>query len=422
MARISYILFIVLFTLLPTRSNVKAQNQDSVLFQSLDGLVMAGYQGWFNAEDDGAGLGWKHYAKNGEFRPGRCSVEMWPDVSEYAKTYPTEFRFADGSTARVFSSRDRSTTFLHFRWMQEYGIDGVFMQRFVTTLRSEKGRENYDIILSNAVKAAEKYGRAICLMYDLSGMDTEHMGLLAEDWKRIGGKLTESPNYLRHNGKPLVAVWGVGFNDNRKYGYDDIGEIIRALKSSGCSILLGVPAFWRSLSMDALPDRRLHSLLEQADVIHPWFVGRYNNDSYGRIQEVIRQDLEWCRAHGKDYIPVVFPGFSWFNLKNGVAAPLNQIPRLGGEFLWKQVAGAIDAGARSIYIAMFDEIDEGTAIFKCANEVPAGESPFLSYEGVEPDRYLWLAGMAAKMLRGEIPFSSTMPLRTGQDSDGHDRH
>lgn len=422
MARISYILFIVLLTLLPARSNVKAQNQDSVLFQSLDGLVMAGYQGWFNAEDDGAGLGWKHYAKNGEFRPGRCSVEMWPDVSEYAKTYPTEFRFADGSTARVFSSRDRSTTFLHFRWMQEYGIDGVFMQRFVTTLRSEKGRDNYDIILSNAVKAAEKYGRAICLMYDLSGMDTEHMGLLAEDWKRIGRKLTESPNYLRHNGKPLVAVWGVGFNDNRKYGYDDIEEIIRVLKSSGCSILLGVPAFWRTLSMDALPDRRLHSLLEQADVIHPWFVGRYNNDSYGRIQEVIRQDLEWCRAHGKDYIPVVFPGFSWFNLKNGVAAPLNQIPRLGGEFLWKQVAGAIDAGARSIYIAMFDEIDEGTAIFKCANEVPAGESPFLSYEGVEPDRYLWLAGMAAKMLRGEIPFSSTMPLRTGQDSDEHDRH
>lgn len=422
MARISYILFIVLLTLLPARSNVKAQNQDSVLFQSLDGLVMAGYQGWFNAEDDGAGLGWKHYAKNGEFRPGRCSVEMWPDVSEYAKTYPTEFRFADGSTARVFSSRDRSTTFLHFRWMQEYGIDGVFMQRFVTTLRSEKGRDNYDIILSNAVKAAEKYGRAICLMYDLSGMDTEHMGLLAEDWKRIGRKLTESPNYLRHNGKPLVAVWGVGFNDNRKYGYDDTEEIIRVLKSSGCSILLGVPAFWRTLSMDALPDRRLHSLLEQADVIHPWFVGRYNNDSYGRIQEVIRQDLEWCRAHGKDYIPVVFPGFSWFNLKNGVAAPLNQIPRLGGEFLWKQVAGAIDAGARSIYIAMFDEIDEGTAIFKCANEVPAGESPFLSYEGVEPDRYLWLAGMAAKMLRGEIPFSSTMPLRTGQDSDEHDRH
>lgn len=422
MARISYILFIVLLTLLPARSNVKAQNQDSVLFQSLDGLVMAGYQGWFNAEDDGAGLGWKHYAKNGEFRPGRCSVEMWPDVSEYAKTYPTGFRFADGSTARVFSSRDRSTTFLHFRWMQEYGIDGVFMQRFVTTLRSEKGRDNYDIILSNAVKAAEKYGRAICLMYDLSGMDTEHMGLLAEDWKRIGEKLTESPNYLRHNGKPLVAVWGVGFNDNRKYGYDDIEEIIRVLKSSGCSILLGVPAFWRTLSMDALPDRRLHSLLEQADVIHPWFVGRYNNDSYGRIQEVIRQDLEWCRTHGKDYIPVVFPGFSWFNLKNGVAAPLNQIPRLGGEFLWKQVAGAIDAGARSIYIAMFDEIDEGTAIFKCANEVPAGESPFLSYEGVEPDRYLWLAGMAAKMLRGEIPFSSTMPPRTGQDSDGHDRH
>ena len=44
-----------------------------------------------------------------------------------------------------------------------------------------------------------------------------------------------------------------------------------------------------------------------------------------------------------------------------------------------------------MYLAMFDEIDEGTAFFKCANEVPVGESPFLSFEGVPSDRYLWLA-------------------------------
>lgn len=399
------------FTLLPFCGKVKANDKDGPLFRSLDGLVMAGYQGWFNAEGDGSGLGWKHYAKNGEFRPGACSVDMWPDVSEYQKTYPTEFRYADGRTAMVFSSRDSSTTFLHFKWMQEYGIDGVFMQRFLTTLRSEKGRENYNLILSDAVNAAEKYGRAICLMYDLSGIDSEHIGILAEDWEQIGRKLTDSPNYLRHNGKPLVAVWGVGFNDNRQYGYDDIQKIISFLKSHGCSVMLGVPAFWRSLTMDTLPDEKLHSLIEQADVIHPWFVGRYNYDSYDRIQEVIRQDVEWCGKHGKDYIPVVFPGFSWFNLKNGVAAPLDQIPRMGGKFLWKQVHGAIEAGAESLYIAMFDEMDEGTAIFKCAGEVPVGKSPFVSCEDTESDRYLWLAGMAAKMLRGEIPLDRTMPQR-----------
>ena len=35
--------------------------------------------------------------------------------------------------------------------------------------------------------------------------------------------------------------------------------------------------------------------------------------------------------------------------------------------------GAIQAGAEMIYVAMFDEIDEGTAIFKCAKKVPVGK-------------------------------------------------
>ena len=58
---------------------------------------------------------------------------------------------------------------------------------------------------------------------------------------------------------------------------------------------------------------------------------------------------------------------------------------------------------------MFDEIDEGTAIFKCANQGPVGASPFVSYEGVPADRYLFLAGQAARTLRGEIKLSKTKP-------------
>ncbi len=58
--------------------------------------------------------------------------------------------------------------------------------------------------------------------------------------------------------------------------------------------------------------------------------------------------------------------------------PFDAIPRNKGNFLWKQLAGAIESGANMIYVAMFDEIDEGTAIFKCAHEVPVGPSKFVN--------------------------------------------
>jgi hypothetical protein len=63
-----------------------------------------------------------------------------------------------------------------------------------------------------------------------------------------------------------------------------------------------------------------------------------------------------------------------------------------------------------LYVAMFDEMDEGTAIFKCSNTPPEGVR-LCDYEGVPTDHYLWLTGQAGKMLRGEIPFSTAMPNR-----------
>jgi len=55
-------------------------------------------------------------------------------------------------------------------------------------------------------------------------------------------------------------------------------------------------------------------------------------------------------------------------------------------------------------VAMFDEVDEGTAIFKCSNDVPVGaNSRFLTYDGLPGDYYLKLTGQGGKLLRGEIP-------------------
>ena len=59
-------------------------------------------------------------------------------------------------------------------------------------------------------------------------------------------------------------------------------------------------------------------------------------------------------------------------------------------------------------VAMFDEVDEGTAIFKCTNDrSTGGGAAFLTYEGLPSDHYLKLVGEAGKLLRDELPDSRT---------------
>ena len=69
-----------------------------------------------------------------------------------------------------------------------------------------------------------------------------------------------------------------------------------------------------------------------------------------------------------------------------------------------------------IYGAMFDEVDEGTAMYKLAptvNEIPAqGSWVPLDIDGVSlpSDWYLRLANEATKMLRGDTPLQNTIPI------------
>lgn len=388
-------------------------------FMSYKGLVMAGYQGWFNCEGDGAGRGWTHYNKDGKFEDGSCTIDLWPEMDEYEVKYKTPFKFEDGSPAYVFSSYDESTVDLHFKWMKEYEIDGVFIQRFFSVLTSQSRLKHNDKVLASAIKAANKYGIAICLMYDIGSMDDSQYKLIMEDWKHLVDdlKLTnqgKNTTYLFHNGKPLVAFWGISAGTRESGHIPEIFDIINFFKNDpqygGCSIHLGIPSRWRTLGSDTKGDPRLLEVLKLADVVHPWLVGRFNEKGYEAYrQENIIPDVKWCKEYGKSYAPTVFPGFSWHNMKNDES---DKIPRDKGQFYWKQIAGAIESGAEMLYVAMFDEIDEGTAIMKCAHNVPVGKSVFVPIEKEVPsDQYLWLTGMAGKMLRGEIPFSREMPER-----------
>jgi hypothetical protein len=174
-------------------------------------------------------------------------------------------------------------------------------------------------------------------------------------------------------------------------------------------VLLGVPTGWRTLDRDSVRDSALHRLIGKGDIISPWTVGRYRSlqGIADHAQQRWKQDLEWCQSQKKDYLPVVFPGFSWHNMRP--KSPLDEIPRLKGRFLWTQFCEAKKAGATMVYVAMFDEMDEGTAIFKCTNDPPVGASQFLTLEGLPSDHYMWLTGMGGKLLRGQIRITKDPP-------------
>jgi hypothetical protein len=315
--------------------------------------------------------------------------------------------------------------------MKEYGVDGVFMQRFFDDTRDGNRKKESSIILQNALEAASKYKRAIAVMYDLSGLKGtgEDCSSIISDWKYLVDQLkvtnqAGTKTYLHHNGKPVVVIWGVGFPD-RPYDIRNIGleRVIDFLKNDpvygNCTVMLGVPTSWRELNGDCVHDSYLHELIRQADLILPWTVQRFSpllHNDMDRYRDMMIEDIKWCRQNNVEYVPCVYPGFSWHNLSTYAfpddIKPVGSIPREGGHFYWQLISTALKAGAKMLYVAMFDEVNEGTAIFKCTDNPPVGKlTSFLSMDHQPSDQYLWLTGEAAKVLRGENPLTFTMPER-----------
>jgi hypothetical protein len=373
---------------------------------------MCGYQGWFGHEDDGYELGNFHWGAVTRDPPS-CGVDLWPDVSELGpeEKFATSYRHADGSVAHVFSSGVKPTVLRHFKWMRDYGIDGVWVQRFASQLHNPRRLRKVNAVLSHCREGANTHGRSFAVMYDTS-FDGRTCRLMEKDWRELLGKmeLLQTPAYQHHRGRPVVGLWGYGF---RNFDAAACETFLRFLKSEAggqCTILAGVPNQWRRWETGSAQEQaQLRLLRDYIDIVQPWNVGRYGSPDGARehVAHYFPGDLDWCQRYDKDYYAVIFPGFSWTNLK-GEKSPLNQIPRLGGRFLWSQAELVRDYGMDMVYIAMFDEVDEGTAIFKCTGNPPRGR--FVTYEGYPSDHYLKLSGLIGEMLQGgEIMFPGLRP-------------
>lgn len=375
---------------------------------SLHQKVLCGYQGWFRCPGDPADEGWRHWSRAPrQITPETLTFEMWPDLTESTadEQYPAPgFTHPDGSQAHLFSSAHPLTVRRHFEWMREYGIDGVFVQRFLVELDSP----SLDAVLGHVRASAAETGRSYALCYDLTAAPEDRLlDLLSNDWKRLVDELemTGDDRYLHHDGRPVLFVWGF---DPDRFGPETAHEIIDFFEQDGpygVTLVGGVPWYWRN--EDNLEWVRA---FRRFDVISPWNVGNHTEEEGRRHASTgsWEGDLAEAEEVGMEFLPVIYPGFGWTNLK-GEDASDQTIPRLGGEFFWRQFVTASDLGIEMAYVAMFDEVDEATAIFKVSNDPPE-QADFATFEGLPTDWYLRLTGEGTKLIRGDREAGTGLPI------------
>jgi len=377
--------------------------------KSLRHRVLCGYQGWFRCPGDPANEGWLHWSRNRrKMTPSNVTVEMWPDLSEYTddEKYPVPgFTHPDGKQAHLFSSAHPKTVERHFRWMEHYGIDGVFVQRFLVNL----GRPSFDRVLGHVRTSATKTGRVYAICYDLTDAPRDRIyDLLVGDWKRLVDeqKVTADERYLHHGGKPVVFVWGFYSDRFSPALAHRIIDFFKKDSRYGATLVGGCQWGWRTEK-----DAEWARAFRRFDVIIPWNVGNVTKVG-GRKHAATgywKDDLAEAKKAGMALLPVIYPGFGWTNLKGKAGADAT-IPRLGGEFYWRQFATAAGLGIDMAYVAMFDEVDEATAIFKVSN-APPKQATFTTYDGLPADWYLRLTAEGSKVIRGKRKADETLPIK-----------
>ena len=371
---------------------------------TLNGKVICGYQGWFRASGDPSGQGWIHYDRSNDFTD--LTIEMWPDMLELTEEekYPVpHWSHANGEQAYLFSSANKKTVIRHFQWMETYGIDGVAIQRQAGDLYPSHPHESFRIP-GYAREAANRTGRTYYIMY--CGIDVSNLTeAVSDDWQYLVDtmKITDDDRYLHHNGKPVVGIYGFFTND---LAITDANNVLDIFQSGGqyeAYVVGSGEWWWRTETEDSAPG--WPQVFRRMDAWIPWNVGHYSGEYANTDQWLVdKNEMDSC---GVLYMPLVYPGFGWDNLKNKPPGTTNK-PRLQGDFLWQQFLDAKELEAQAVYVAMFDEIDESTAIFKVTNDIPVNHY-FLTLEGLPSDFYLLMTGYGTGIINGTFDVPNEIP-------------
>ena len=383
------------------------------------GKSFAGYQVWHQAGNNAGD--WVHWAYGNVPAAGygvKQHILSFPDLSEIYEDssiakYATDFaKLGNGKAAMLYNDKDKAVIDRQMNWCAEAGLDGVAIQRFVGGLgRSVTlGETSY---LSHIKNACENTGELFYICYDLNGSESDIVKCMKTDWVyeiEQDTSLTSSPNYATVNGKPVVEIWGIGYDMG--VSVSQLLDIIHFFQSRGCYVIGGVPNGWRSGVMSFGDCTEVFKAL---DCVSPWTVGVYNTpsgaDNY--YNNNMKADYAYCRQNGMDYLPVCFAGSGNWLSQNGSFSHTN---REGGKLLWEQVTNAKKLGLTAVYFAMLDEFEESTNLINGAVDyfdIPTDDY-FETFSGdgiwVSSDYYLRLAAAASDMLRGEIANTGEIPI------------
>jgi len=401
---------------------------------SIIGKVVCGYQGWFTCTGDGSPINrWTHWSPTTAPQPGvapnpnpNLTFDVYPDVTLYnsASLFQTNFaNQGDGSPAKLFSAYKQDVTDKHFELMQSNGIDGVAFQRFIWEVLVDPAfKANRDTAAVHVRKAAEKYQRMFYLVYDLSGLgnvpaanDQARFDGVKDDWttNMLGNlNITSSPMYAKQGGKPVVQIWGIGYNHIIGTAAIQL-DLINWFKAQGCYVIIGVPTGWRTGT--GASNTGWINTYKAGDMISPWSVGAYSDQAStdNFKTNFLSPDLTYCNTNSIAYQPVIFPGFSWYNWNSGTQ---NQIPRNKGDFLWHQGINLRSLNIKTAEIAMLDEYDEGTAILPMAdgyNMIPTNQYFVTSSADgtyLSTDFYLRLASKLTRQINQADALSATVTV------------
>jgi len=363
---------------------------------TLRGKVMAGYQGWFFCPNDLNDGGWFHWVRNNTFTTENFNTDMWPDMTAYpsSSAYRAgEVLTRSGKPAYVFSSTDPAVVQQHFVWMQDNNIDGIFLQRFLSSTILPGA--NPEWVLANVRQSAGATNRIWAIEYDITGLtDATVADTVIRDWKWLNdvAHIRQDSNYANEKGKPVVFVWGLPIRPG--ISPSTANSIIDFLKNDpvygGNYVIGGIGNQWQS---------QLSSWQDH--------LKRYNGLLVWQPQNN-KQDQATFSSWGIDWYPHVYPGFSWSNLAK---RPQDYSDRAGGQFYWDRMYDVISSGADRMFIGMFDEYDEGTAILPMSDDapLPPPNGRFLDNQGKPSTWWLKLSGKGKAMLLKQTPLTPTMP-------------